>query len=563
IKMTDEQWSAAYAASENIWLDSNASASDKQNAWRTQNVLLAHATRNLSESLHYDILQEHQEKLQKSSSTELYLKERLAGCQQLLSQSRRARPSNKMPLDWSQLPLSSSTFLPCHGTYESCKHDEITVDDLQRWPTATNSTNGNNNISYINNNSSINITSLNNNSEKLIQVEKSPSRTAVTFDGFRTAREQLMLHDAQKNKQNPGEKNVAAGCDLMNYSKKKSLGGRGRGVYAKFVLPTGQSENATTSVASAETTVNPNGTVLPSLAHLDALMVEQITRESMHKYKTIAWSDVAGLEYAKSTFMETIIHPLQRPDLFKGVRRPPRGVLLFGPPGTGKTLIAKCIASQSRATFFSINPSSLTSKWVGEGEKLVKTLFAVAAAHQPAIIFMDEVDSLLSQRSDNEHESSRRLKNEFFIQLDGAATNEDDNIMIIGATNRPQELDEAVRRRFVRRLYVPLPVTQARQQIITNLLKQVQHSLSDEQIEGLAELTEGYSGADMDSLCRYAAMQPLRSLSSSQIDTIDAQQLPAVSMSDFMCALQHVSKSVSPEDIKRYVSWNEIYGIKY
>lgn len=99
----------------------------------------------------------------------------------------------------------------------------------------------------------------------------------------------------------------------------------------------------------------------------------------------IAWEDVAGLEYAKSTFMETIIHPLQRPDLFRGVRRPPRGVLLFGPPGTGKTLIAKCIASQSKATFFSINPSSLTSKWVGEGEKLVKTLFAVAVAHQPAV----------------------------------------------------------------------------------------------------------------------------------------------------------------------------------
>lgn len=105
----------------------------------------------------------------------------------------------------------------------------------------------------------------------------------------------------------------------------------------------------------------------------------------MHKYKPVTWDDIAGLDYAKSTFMETIIHPLQRPDLFKGIRRPPRGVLLFGPPGTGKTLIAKCIASQSKATFFSINPSTLTSKWVGEGEKMVKTLFAVAAAHQPAV----------------------------------------------------------------------------------------------------------------------------------------------------------------------------------
>ncbi|KAH8391767.1 hypothetical protein KR215_002777, partial [Drosophila sulfurigaster] len=575
--MSNDQWSKIFGANENIWLDSSASVSRKQNAWRTQKILLAHATRNLNEAMHYEILKEHQEKLENSSNAELYMKERLASCEQLLAESRRSRHNTKIAVDWSQLPSSSSTFLHCHGKYESCRGDEVTIDELQPATATTsgsgnNSTSANSNSSHNNNvassnnsfsnsnNNNINHNSNNNSNHNINMTRRNNDMTSHNNNAnngnknssLNSNKNTKTLSGLQKNNQNPS--------DLMNYSKKKSLGGRGRGVNAKFVQPIGQSDNGSTAP-----TVNPVAapSVLPSLAHLDPLMVEQITRESMHKYKTIAWEDVAGLEYAKSTFMETIIHPLQRPDLFKGVRRPPRGVLLFGPPGTGKTLIAKCIASQSRATFFSINPSSLTSKWVGEGEKLVKTLFAVAAAHQPAIIFMDEVDSLLSQRSDNEHESSRRLKNEFFIQLDGAATNEDDNIMIIGATNRPQELDEAVRRRFVRRLYVPLPVTQARQQIITNLLKQVQHSLSDEQIEGLAELTDGYSGADMDSLCRYAAMQPLRSLSSSQIDSIDAQQLPAVTMSDFMSALQHVSKSVSPEDIKRYVSWNEIYGIKY
>lgn len=114
-------------------------------------------------------------------------------------------------------------------------------------------------------------------------------------------------------------------------------------------------------------------------------MVEHILGESMHDFKPVAWEDIAGLESAKSTFLEAIIMPLRRPDLFTGVRCPPRGVLLFGPPGTGKTLIAKSIASQAKAKFFSINPSSLTSKWVGDAEKLVKTLFAVAAAHQPAV----------------------------------------------------------------------------------------------------------------------------------------------------------------------------------
>lgn len=117
------------------------------------------------------------------------------------------------------------------------------------------------------------------------------------------------------------------------------------------------------------------------------------------------------------------------------------------------------------------------------------------------------------------------MKNEFFIHLDGAATNEDDNIIIIGATNRPEELDEAVRRRFARRLYISLPAKEARQKIIENLIKNVDHNLTTAQIERIAELTEGYSGADMSGLCKYAAMQPLRSLSSSQLRVIEPQQV--------------------------------------
>ena len=123
------------------------------------------------------------------------------------------------------------------------------------------------------------------------------------------------------------------------------------------------------------------------------------------------------------------------------------GLLLFGPPGTGKTLIGKCIASQSGSTFFSISASSLTSKWIGEGEKMVRALFAVARVHQPSVVFIDEIDSLLSQRSESEHEASRRIKTEFLVQLDGATTEGEERILVVGATNRPQELDEAARRR--------------------------------------------------------------------------------------------------------------------
>merc|ERR1712165_473420 len=142
-------------------------------------------------------------------------------------------------------------------------------------------------------------------------------------------------------------------------------------------------------------------------------MVETIQNEILFNGKPTDWSDIAGLEFVKKTVKEIVVFPLLRPDIFTGLRSPPKGLLLFGPPGTGKTLIGKCIASRSGSTFFSA--SSLTSKWVGEGEKMVRALFAVAKVHQPSVVFIDEIDSLLTSRTDGEHESSRRIKTEFLV----------------------------------------------------------------------------------------------------------------------------------------------------
>ncbi len=134
--------------------------------------------------------------------------------------------------------------------------------------------------------------------------------------------------------------------------------------------------------------------------NLDPRMVEVIEGEIIERQPNVTWDDIAGLEFAKKTINEIIIWPMLRPDIFTGMRAPPRGIMLFGPPGTGKTLLGKAIAAQSKATFLSISASTLTSKWVGEGEKMVRTMFAIAAIHQPSVVFIDEIDSLLCSRND-------------------------------------------------------------------------------------------------------------------------------------------------------------------
>ena len=245
-------------------------------------------------------------------------------------------------------------------------------------------------------------------------------------------------------------------------------------------------------------------------------------------------------------------------DLFTGLRSPSKGLLLFGPPGTGKTLIGKCIASQSKATFFSISSSSLTSKWIGDGEKMVRALFAVARVHQPSVIFVDEIDSLLTQRTDGENEATRRIKTEFLVQFDGCGTNSEDRILMIGATNRPTEIDEAARRRFRKKLYIPLPEAAARKSIVQNLMSKQSHSLTTDQIDQIVQLTDGYSGSDMDGLIREAALGPIRDI--TDIATIQASEVRPISHHDFTQALTQVRASVSEKDLQFYLDFDKEYG---
>lgn len=294
--------------------------------------------------------------------------------------------------------------------------------------------------------------------------------------------------------------------------------------------------------------------------NIDPKMIELITNEIMDQGAPISWSDIAGLTFAKKSVQEIVVWPMLRPDIFTGLRGPPKGLLLFGPPGTGKTLIGKCIASQSGSTFFSISASSLTSKWVGEGEKMVRALFAVAKVNQPSVVFIDEIDSLLSSRSDNEHESSRRIKTEFLVQLDGAGPEGGERVLVVGATNRPQELDEAARRRLVKRLYIPLPEHEARIQIINNLLAKERHGVTDDEVVEIGKQTEGYSGADMANLCKEAALGPIRSLPFGQIQSVRPDEVRPINYTDLQDALRQVKASVSEKDLDLYLDWDKKFG---
>ncbi|XP_062222012.1 uncharacterized protein LOC133921230 isoform X3 [Phragmites australis] len=281
----------------------------------------------------------------------------------------------------------------------------------------------------------------------------------------------------------------------------------------------------------------------------------------------VKFEDIGALEDVKRTLDELVTLPMRRPELFShgNLLRPCKGVLLFGPPGTGKTLLAKALATEAGANFISITGSTLTSKWFGDAEKLTKALFSFASRLAPVIIFVDEVDSLLGARGGAfEHEATRRMRNEFMAAWDGLRSKESQRILILGATNRPFDLDDAVIRRLPRRIHVDLPDAQNRMKILKILLAKEKLE-SDFKFDELANATEGYSGSDLKNLCVAAAYRPVHELLEEEKKggvSNESSYLRPLKLDDFIQAKAKVSPSVSYDatSMNELRKWNEQYG---
>ncbi|XP_029693579.1 katanin p60 ATPase-containing subunit A-like 2 isoform X3 [Takifugu rubripes] len=295
-----------------------------------------------------------------------------------------------------------------------------------------------------------------------------------------------------------------------------------------------------------------------------------ISRDIYMDDLSVQWDNIIGLEEAKKLVKEAVVYPIKYPQLFTGIVSPWKALLLYGPPGTGKTLLAKAVAAECRTTFFNISASSITSKWRGDSEKLVRVLFELARYHAPSTIFLDELESLMGHRGSGggEHEGSRRMKAELLVQMDGLKSSEQ-LVFVLAASNLPWELDQAVLRRLEKRILVGLPSWSARCTMISHWLPprsstgglELQTQLD---YEALAEETEGYSGSDIRLVCKEAAMRSVRkifdALESHDEGGVDVAtvQLESVTTADFLEVMSRSKPSC--RNLKdKYAWWESRY----
>ncbi len=292
-------------------------------------------------------------------------------------------------------------------------------------------------------------------------------------------------------------------------------------------------------------------------------LVDAISSTIITESPDITWNDIAGLKKSKQILREAIVLPILKPDLFVGARRPWSGVLLFGPPGCGKTLLAKAAASECEATFFYVSSADLLSKWLGESEKLVSSLFKVARIQTPSLIFIDEIDSVAAKRGGGtESGGERRIKTQLLTEIQGIKTDSKKTLLVLGATNRPWDIDNAMLSRFQKKVYIPLPDLEARAKIFELETKGVNMDLDEEDFIELGVRSEGYSGRDIANVCREVVMVPIRELDATGILEKPDEQVKVrdLNIDDFKKTLKEVKPMTDDVLMKKFNVWAKKFG---
>ncbi|VDK42525.1 unnamed protein product [Anisakis simplex] len=386
-----------------------------------------------------------------------------------------------------------------------------------------------------------------------------PRKSALTARSKTVGRKPASSQSADnKGKKSTIRKSVSqSGIDPNTSTKRASSVGRVTKVEVQEEPVTDEKESEKKETKEDEKIFDGKG--------YDKELIEAIERDIIQQQPDVRWCDIAGLEDAKKLLKEAVVLPSVIPQFFKGIRRPWRGVCMVGPPGTGKTLLAKAVATECRTTFFCVSSSTLTSKYRGESEKLVRILFDLARFHAPSTIFIDEIDSLCSRRgAQTEHEASRRVKSELLIQMDGCSADMSRMVLVLAATNFPWDLDEALRRRLEKRIYIALPDKDDRLQLLKLALAEVVID-EDVDLDEVADRLDGYSGADITNVCREAAMMSMRArianLTADEIKELAHEEIDLpITRGDFSSAIEHTSPSVSHDDIHRYEQWMHDFG---
>ncbi|MHA2037778.1 MAG: AAA family ATPase [Promethearchaeota archaeon] len=292
-------------------------------------------------------------------------------------------------------------------------------------------------------------------------------------------------------------------------------------------------------------------------------LIDMISGTIVTESPKVNWEDIAGLENVKQALREAIVLPIAKPELFTGARRPWSGILLFGPPGCGKTLLAKAAATECRATFFSASSADLLSKWLGESEKLISALFKIARLKAPSLIFMDEIDSVATKRGEgSESGGERRVKTQLLSEIQGLKSTHDKPLLVLGATNRPWDIDNAMLSRFEKRVQVPLPDMKARAGIFKIHTEGVNTALTDEDFIELSVRSEGYSGRDIANVCREVIMLPIRELDMGGLLENSEQEVKVrdININDFKKTLKKVKPMTNKSLMKQYNGWAQEFG---